>query len=377
MCCSSCRDTSEPREIPSSTSTVWVRIGGMVSGRPAIAAMPTAIMAPEINPPGRLSKRNSAPPAVPIASVSSTLRILMRLGMANAIGTGIWLTPPYGKSRRRGQMRQRNCSNARPGTGLDGFAGMPRECGTCRISRRCSAIAGRRITDHLPESGLARRDPVADGDAVPCGSCARLLRLVGRGLLAFGHELLSLLAVQALAIGVLRAFERRCGTRRLVGLLFRWRRFCSRSGGGRGLCERGAHQEEGRDNGCSRAGRYCHHGKHLGLKKSATSRRDAEPKMNAAAQAVFRRHYIFTQPPRAPLSPAAAALGWGVSRSLCSRETKDDHSSKDTMRNCGVGLCRACGDIASAGPDRAGMQCEISGRQDRRHPQRPEVERFP
>src|SRR6266702_7489801 len=34
-------------------------------------------------------------------------------------------------------------------------------------------------------TGLARRDPVAEGDAVPCGSCARLLRLVGRGLLAF------------------------------------------------------------------------------------------------------------------------------------------------------------------------------------------------
>jgi hypothetical protein len=124
MCCRSCRETSEPREIPSSTSTVWVRIGGMVSGRPAIAAMPTAIMAPEINPPGRLSKRNSAPPAVPMASVSSTLRILMRLGMANAIGAGIWLTPPYGKSRRRGQMRQRDCSNARPGTELDVFRGV-------------------------------------------------------------------------------------------------------------------------------------------------------------------------------------------------------------------------------------------------------------
>src|SRR6266571_1868233 len=377
MCCISCRDTSEPREIPSSTSTVWVRIGGMVSGRPAIAAMPTAIMAPEINPPGRLSRRNSAPPAVPIASVSSTLRILMRLGMANAIGTGIWLTPPYGKSRRRGQMRQRNCSNARPGTGLDGFAGMPRECGTCRISRRCGAIKGRRITDRPPQSSPGSPDETRWRMVTPPRSSrAPLLRLVGRGFLAFGHELLSLLAVQALAIGFLGAFERGRGTR-LVGLLFRRRRFCSRSGGGRGLCERGAHQEEGRDNGCGRAGRYSHHGKHLGLKKSATSRWDAEPKMNAAARAVVWRDYIFTQPPRAPLSRAAAALGWGVSRPLCPRETKDDHSSKNIMRNCGVGFCRACGDIASAGPDRAGMQCEISGRQDRRHAQRPEVERFP
>jgi hypothetical protein len=33
------------------------------------------------------------------------LRILARLGMANAIDAGIWLTAPYGKSRRPGQMR--------------------------------------------------------------------------------------------------------------------------------------------------------------------------------------------------------------------------------------------------------------------------------
>ena len=54
MCWISCRDTSEPSEMPSSTSTVWVRIGGTASGRPASAAMPTAIIAPEISPPGRL-----------------------------------------------------------------------------------------------------------------------------------------------------------------------------------------------------------------------------------------------------------------------------------------------------------------------------------
>src|SRR6267142_5631312 len=154
---------------------------------------------------------------------------------------------------------------------------------------------GRRITDRPPEpvTGLAKRDPVTDDDAMPCSSRARLFRLVGRGLLAFGHELLSLLAVQALAIGFLRAFERRCGTWWLVGLLFCRRRFCSRSGGRcRGLRERGAYQEQGRDGGRGRAGRYCHHGKHLGLKRSATSRWNAEPPMNAAAQAVVWRHYI-------------------------------------------------------------------------------------
>src|SRR5437899_8323179 len=88
----------------------------MASGRPAIAAMPTAIMAPEISPPGRFAHKNSAPPAVPITSVSSTLRVLARLGMATASDAGIWLTAPYGKSLHRGQMRQRDCSNACPCT---------------------------------------------------------------------------------------------------------------------------------------------------------------------------------------------------------------------------------------------------------------------
>jgi hypothetical protein len=54
----------------------------MASGRPIIVAMPTAIMAPEINPPGRPAKRNSTPPIEPIASVSRTWRVLVRLGMA-------------------------------------------------------------------------------------------------------------------------------------------------------------------------------------------------------------------------------------------------------------------------------------------------------
>src|SRR5229473_4076575 len=170
MCCRSCRDTSEPSEIPSSTSTAWVRIGGIASGRPAIAAMPTAIMAPEINPPGRLSRRNSAPPAVPMASVSSTWRVLARLGRANAVDAGIWLTPPYGKSLHGGQLRQRDCSNA---------------------------LA---VSPSVPWTR-------AEGE--------RSLRLVGRGLLAFGTEFLALLAVKSLGVGLLGAFERRRGPRRL------------------------------------------------------------------------------------------------------------------------------------------------------------------
>ena len=41
------------------------QIGGMCSGRPARAAMPTAAIAPEISPPGRFAHRNSRPPAAP------------------------------------------------------------------------------------------------------------------------------------------------------------------------------------------------------------------------------------------------------------------------------------------------------------------------
>src|ERR1700729_4254681 len=114
-CCKSCCDTREPSEIPSSTSTDWVISEGIDSGRPAIAAIPTAIMAPEISPPGRLSHRNMPPPAAPIASVSRTWRVLVRLGRAKAgdADAGIRLTPFYVKSGSRAQLRQRDCSNAR------------------------------------------------------------------------------------------------------------------------------------------------------------------------------------------------------------------------------------------------------------------------
>src|SRR5882672_3278278 len=160
MLCSSCCDTSEPSEIPSSTSTAWARIGGRWSGLPAIAAMPTAIMAPEISPPGRWANRNSAPPAVPIASVSSTLRVLARLGMAEAIDAGRRLTPPYGKSRQRGQMRSRDRSNARPDMPFQDLA----------VRLRGGACPGQW---QWPRSRL---------------------RLGGGFLLAFRHELLALLA---------------------------------------------------------------------------------------------------------------------------------------------------------------------------------------
>src|SRR5215470_11557268 len=68
-------------------------IGGTQSGRPAIAAAHTAIMAPEISPPGSCALRNSPPPAAARASVSSALKTLVRLKMAGAVDAGIRLTP--------------------------------------------------------------------------------------------------------------------------------------------------------------------------------------------------------------------------------------------------------------------------------------------
>src|SRR5580700_7960749 len=67
-------------------------------------------MAPVISPPGRLNHRNSAPPKLPIASVSITRSALARLGMAAANDEGMRLTPPYGKSDKGRQMRQRDAA---------------------------------------------------------------------------------------------------------------------------------------------------------------------------------------------------------------------------------------------------------------------------
>src|SRR5258707_5856042 len=56
------------------------------------------------------------------------------------------------------------------------------------------------------------------------------------------------------------------------------------------------------------------------------------------------------------------------------RETKDEHSSKTIVRGCGIGFRSIRGNSPGAGADLAGMQRKISGRQDRRHAQLPEVE---
>jgi hypothetical protein len=52
--------------------------------------------------------------------------------MANAIDAGIWLTPPYGKSLHRGQLRQRDAAMRDPLRRLHAFAVMSRECGHSR-----------------------------------------------------------------------------------------------------------------------------------------------------------------------------------------------------------------------------------------------------
>src|ERR1700689_1271660 len=147
--------------MPSSTSTVWVRIGDIASGLPAIAAIPTAIMAPEINPPGRCAHRNSAPPAAPMTSVSSTFRVLARLGTADATIAGRRLTP---------------CLCQIPARAANASARSQR-CGHC----------GERVGS------------VGKATKSPC--------FVGQGLLAVLPEFLALFAMKPLLVGLSGALE--------------------------------------------------------------------------------------------------------------------------------------------------------------------------
>src|SRR5665213_697906 len=265
MCWINCRDTTEPRDMPSSTRTAWVTWAGTLNGRPARAAAPTAIMAPEIRPPGRLAHRNSRPPAPPIASVSSTISALLRLGRATAIDEGIRLTPPYGKSASEGQMRQRE----------------PAMHGRPRASQLCSTTG--------------RRDAPARWWNMTKPLRLRLGGGVLAGLLALGHELLALLAMEALGVGILGALHRRRAAR-LLGLLFRRHLRCRRGGRRRRLRHGRTHQEQGCDGGNGRAGGKGHHGRHLGLKRGATSRHNAEPRMNEAGSRGVSGARYFTAP---------------------------------------------------------------------------------
>src|SRR5438445_9002032 len=214
MCWISCRDTSEPSVMPSSTSTDCVRIGGMVTGRPASAAMPTVAIAPEISPPGRLSHRNNRPPAAPMTSVSSVPKILARSAIAEDIEVGIRLTPPYGKSARVRQMRH-------------AIAALQR--------RRRRWPAGVIKNSQGPDTALAQE-------------AGRLLRFFGGGLLALGAEFPAVLALKPLGVGFLRTFERGGGPR-FLGLLCRRRRGFGLGrivlGGGCGLGAGGAREQKG------------------------------------------------------------------------------------------------------------------------------------
>src|SRR5258707_9415341 len=85
---------------------------------------------------------------------------------------------------------------------------------------------------HMPQCKLYRSCPKAGSSAgflVSNGDRIRSLRLVSRGLLAFGTEFLALLALEPLGVGFLRAFERGCGAR-FLGFLFRRCHFRARRG---------------------------------------------------------------------------------------------------------------------------------------------------
>src|SRR3954451_12257757 len=108
--------------MPSSTNTVWVRSGGSESLRPAIAAIPTAIIDPEIRPPGRPAARNAKPPAAPMTSVSAVLKSLARLGHSNGREAVICFTPPYRKSARGAQLQLGHTAmRAPPAEGREGL----------------------------------------------------------------------------------------------------------------------------------------------------------------------------------------------------------------------------------------------------------------
>src|SRR5207237_10473995 len=105
------------------------------------------------------------------------------------------------------------------------------------VARDCSNAPAR-----LPASGLPpaqagsrpnhwrRRRPAGVMDKMrkipirpaPAADAARLLRLLGGGLLALGAEFPALLALKPLGVGFLRTFERGGGAR-FLGLLFRRR----------------------------------------------------------------------------------------------------------------------------------------------------------
>src|SRR6266568_1405547 len=116
---------------------------------------------------------------------------------------------------------------------------------------------------------------------------------------------------------------------------------------------------------------------HLGLKTTARpSRCNAEPRMNGSQFQPLPPPQYFER--RIALRVVASIGCARIALQMTApRRIQDDHSSKNTLCNGGVGICGVRGDIPGAGTDRAGVQREIPGGQDRRHARRPEVERFP
>src|SRR6185437_5097087 len=174
---------------------------------------------------------------------SMTWNVLARLGRAKAGAAGVRLTPFYPKSAGSGQLRPRACSNA--GRRL----AAPSSLETTRLASRKSEPCRRKNEPCRWSNPLSR----VEWQELLRGRRGAVLCL----LLAVGAEFLALLAMQALGVGFLRAFER--GGRMNHGLLVHFR---GRGGGRRGrLCQRsGAHQQHGSKRGRDRAGRKGHHG---------------------------------------------------------------------------------------------------------------------
>ena len=206
------------------------------SGRPASAAMPTAIIAPEISPPGRFCPQKQQ------AAGGADDERLERVEDFGAAGNG-----------RAPSMR---------GSG----------------SRRL--MANPHMRDKCANATAAMRGCVVSfGVIVPQargGGAERLLApfRARRPSLHSRAEFLALLAVQPLGVGLLRAFERGCGARFLsaffrrrlgLGLVAsrRWR-------GAGGLRERGAHQQQEAQRRSRWQGKKSVVMGHLGLKKGAT-----------------------------------------------------------------------------------------------------------
>ena len=343
MCWISCRETSEPSEIPSSTSTVWVRIGGTASGRPAMRGD-----ADRDHRAGNQPARQVCPQKQQAAGAADGERFERVEDLGAAGNGGCHRCGDQGHAalwqiRTARTNAPRDCSNA-PQPTADGRSPLPRQ--------------GR-----ITEIAVAQ------------------LRLVGRGLLAFANGI-SCVPCRAVPWRRLPSSIRaRPAVRGLAaffsaGALVSALRSLSVLAGAAVCAKR-------RPSAATKRARLRRQGKkssswgHLELKRRPQRlRRNAEPRMNDSDARCTPQYFERTIGSRVVASSGCARIrpADNCPKQMTAKETKDDHSSKTIVCNCGVGLCRVCGDLAGAGADHAGMQREIPGRQDRRHARRPEVE---